>query len=315
MPDNATIPGIPNPFDLWRQWYESHAGPWLGALGDDNARYLDPFGLVSAFAQERPTKGPGGTPDLADLWTQWFTAALRAGTHAVGTAQSAGASVHGQQSVGDASDRPPNGAGLPTDPITAYRRWYEATNQDWSKVAGKVVSSEAFIELVSRSVETYTSAMRSLRRSSEAQLSALQLPTRTDVARVASLVIALEAKVERIEDVLDDSLTSAKQSAQARADEMTVSLTVLEERLSRVEGKMDAVLSTLADLLASQQRDTPAAANGVRRSPTSGRSASAAASRRVASQAVASNAAPPPEPPSTATRRRRGASTARTPRT
>lgn len=315
MPDDATTPGIPNPVDLWRQWYESHAGPWLGVLGKDNARYLDPFGLAGAFAQDRPATGPGGTPDPADLWTQWFTTALQAGTYAAGTAQSASASVHGQQPGGDANNRPPNGPDLPMDPITAYRRWYEATNQDWSQMAGNVVGSEAFIELVSRSVETYTSAMRSLRRSSEAQLSALQLPTRRDVARVASLVIALEAKVERIEDALDDSLMSAKQSAQSSAVEMTVSLTAMEERLSRVEGKMDAVLSTLAESLASHQRDTPAAANGVRRSPATGRRASAAASRRVASQAVASDATPPPEPPSTATRRRRGASTARAPRT
>lgn len=315
MPDDTTTPGIPNPFDLWRQWYESYAGPWWSVLGKDNARYLDPFGLAGAFAQDRPATGPGSAPDPADLWTQWFTMALQAATHAAGTAHPAGASEHGQQPVGDASNRPPHGPDLPTDLITAYRRWYEATNQEWSRIAGKVVGSEAFIELVSRSVETYTSAMRSLRRSSEAQLSALQLPTRTDVARVASLVIGLEAKLERIEDALDDSLMSAKLSAQSSAGEMTVSLTALEERLSRVEGKMDAVLSTLAESLASQHRDTPPAANGVRRSPATGRRASAAASRRVASQAVASDAAPPPEPASTATRRRRGASTARAPRT
>ncbi len=54
-------------------------------------------------------------------------------------------------------------------------------------------------------LESYASFFKTFRRANEEFFQNLQLPTRSDIARIAELVIALEEKVDQIDDALDDN--------------------------------------------------------------------------------------------------------------
>ncbi|TCJ16189.1 hypothetical protein E0L93_10890 [Rubrobacter taiwanensis] len=78
-----------------------------------------------------------------------------------------------------------------------------------------------------------------MRRTSEEYWRNLQLPTRSDIARVASLVIALEDKVDRMEEELETEAAGS-----GRMEDM-------ERRIERVEQKLDRLLAAVERLESS----------------------------------------------------------------
>lgn len=310
MPDGSHNPHSPNPFDLWQRWVETAAASaWQAASPRNSAPDMDLFGLFSAFApgvstpKDRPPTGPSGIPDPVEMWKQWFTAALNWSRVAAEGAQASSATAPRQQAADADRDRSQSGSTSPLDPIAALQQWYEAISQAWSQQIGAIIGNEAFVEMASRSLQMYASPMQFVRRASEKRLHDLQLPTRADIARVASLIVALEDKVERIEDALDERPTSSARSAQAAALDMPATLAAVEERLGRVETRMDALLAMMEQVIAAQQPIVAPAANGT---PRRGRvSQHVAASERVESQAVARSAGGQPRRTTPATRRRR----------
>ncbi|MCA3748672.1 MAG: E3 binding domain-containing protein, partial [Rubrobacter sp.] len=81
----------------------------------------------------------------------------------------------------------------------------------------------------------------------------MQLPTRSDISRVASLVVALEEKVDRIEETFEDfEYRSARPATEERVAE-------LEERLGRVEEKLDRLLGAVEEGPGGAVRATEAA--------------------------------------------------------
>ena len=65
------------------------------------------------------------------------------------------------------------------------------------------------------------------------------MPARSDIARVASLVVALEDKVDRLEEAFEEfEYGYAKPATAEEVGE-------LERRLDRVEGKLDRILVAL----------------------------------------------------------------------
>jgi len=85
------------------------------------------------------------------------------------------------------------------------------------------------------------------RRANEDYFRNLQLPTRSDLARVAEIIIALEEKVDRIDEAFDDIKDGSSQLATRD------SLTDLEVRLGRVEKKLDTLSSVLEKLEAVEK--------------------------------------------------------------
>ena len=116
------------------------------------------------------------------------------------------------------------GEDLPADPLTLALEWYNATSETWSKFAGDLIGTEGFVEAASRFLQSYTGFVKTFRYLCEEYLRNIQLPTRADVARVAGLVVALEDKVDHLEEAFDDGYTKL-----ATAEALGYTLTPLEE--------------------------------------------------------------------------------------
>ena len=148
---------------------------------------------------------------------------------------------------------------FPADPFTFFKQWYDATSETWAKVVGDIIGTEKFIETSSRFLECYASFAMALRRANEEYLRNLQLPTRSDIARVAELVVALEEKVDRIDDTFEDFEGSYAHAATSS------SVAALEKRLDRLEGKLDEVLVALAKANAKARPEPARPASTARR--------------------------------------------------
>lgn len=150
---------------------------------------------------------PPSFPDPTEMWKQWYETS---------------ANMWSRMMDGSvAQNEPP-----PANPFDFIKQWYDASSEAWSKMADDVMANEEFLKAASEFLSSYARLYRSLRHNNEEYWHNLQLPTRGDVARVAELVIALEEKVDSIDDTLDG-------------------LAQLGQRLDTVERKLDSILETV----------------------------------------------------------------------
>jgi hypothetical protein len=92
------------------------------------------------------------------------------------------------------------------DVMTQWKQFVDQSIEAWSKALGQVMGTEAFAQLLGRSLDQLLAAQAPIRkaaeRSVEEGLQALGLPSRAQVAGVAGQVADLEDRIERLEDAL-----------------------------------------------------------------------------------------------------------------
>src|SRR5205814_7699708 len=99
----------------------------------------------------------------------------------------------------------------PGDPFELWRQIYETNERAWNAVLERTVNKPAFAESSGKILETFLSAQKTVRDNMRQYLEQINLPTREDIARLGELVVALEEKV----DQLDDRLASIEATLQA----------------------------------------------------------------------------------------------------
>jgi polyhydroxyalkanoic acid synthase PhaR subunit len=142
---------------------------------------------------------------------------------------------------------------LPKDPLEFAVQWYNATSGPFSDFIQDVIEREEFLEPASRWMQSYASFYKVFSRRSEEYLKGLQVPVRSDITRVAGLVVALEDKVDRLEEAFEEFEYGYARPSTAEE------VGKLEDRLDRVEGKLDKLLAALESGPA-QNNGAPAAA-------------------------------------------------------
>lgn len=222
MPDNTGSQGSVDARELWRQWSDTNTRIWEGVLNGAKASYTDPYSLYQAWfktvsefqeqmqAQVKETSTI--TAQAAEAWKQWF------------------------EMLEEAKAKLQTSGFFSADPFTLYKQWYDATSETWAKVTEEMIGTEQFMDGARRFLDSYASFSRAVRRANEEYFHNLQLPTRSDIARVASLVIALEDKVDKLEDTFDDFADNVQQSE---------ALQQVDIRLQAVESKTDAIQTTI----------------------------------------------------------------------
>jgi len=244
-----------DPYGLYRQWFSGlehlqkqmfgSAGRLPVATGTNN-----PASLVNPDATQNPAAAANPVADAAkgqaveaqNLWKQWFDAVNESW-------QKAGA-------LGNAAiDLAPrwvamldqirhnflSAEGYPTDPLQLATRWYNATSGPLSDFVGDLIEREEILDASSDFMQGYASFYKVFRRDSEEYLKALSIPVRSDIARVAGLVVALEDKIDRLEEAFEDFEYGYAEPATAE------SLGAVEERISGLQSSLDRLEGGAAD--------------------------------------------------------------------
>ncbi len=270
MADPGQTNAVPNPMQLWQQWYETSLGMLSGdtAKGKDTSESFNPYNQWLKMLQDsREQMNMSSMPmlDPGALYKQWLDTACAVSDNAneLG-ADPSGLGAQWLELMEDLRARGATPGSFPADPLTAFRQWYDATSEVWSKVAGDIVGTESFVESTSRFLESYTSFYKTFSHGAEQYYRGLQLPVRSDISRVAALVVNLESKVDHMEDELEDLSDRLQASSRSEAGDG------LEERLSRVESKLDELLQALSRSqigTTAEPTASPARARGRSRNP------------------------------------------------
>jgi hypothetical protein len=111
------------------------------------------------------------------------------------------------------------GGGRPAEVLSHWKVLMETAVEAWAKVLGEVMATEQFAALMGKSLDQYLGAVgpmrKSLQAASEEFLRTMNLPSRTQITSLASQVVAMDARVEAIEEhllVLADRLAPDKAS-------------------------------------------------------------------------------------------------------
>ena len=222
-------------------------------------RYPDPYGLyrrwlgVSEDVRDEAYEGEVSSTELAELWRRWFeaTTGLQNGASEAGNGFTNSMAPLWKEMADDISAKMLSGESLPEEPVKFFLRWYNETEERWSETADRLIRRDEVLESMGRFFETYARSEAESRQASEERVKNLGVPTRSDVTRVAKLVVVVENKVDRIEEALEDLVQGDSGSATAGA-----AVNGLEERMDRLEGKMDRILTALEKLGVDGQ-DTP----------------------------------------------------------
>jgi polyhydroxyalkanoic acid synthase PhaR subunit len=251
-----------DPAELWRQWMESGSRMWASEDGQ-----LDLFSMYGRWfegmreVQERmigaAPEPVAGNQDVGDLWQRWFEMTSDSWRKGAEVGQSAMELLpRWMQMLDEARTNLLAGGVPPSDPLQLATQWYNATSGPFSDFVGDVIEREEFLEPSSRFLQSYASFYKVFKRNSEEYLKNLQLPVRSDITRIASLVVNLEEKVDRIEEVLEDFEYGYAEPATSE------SVQQLENRLDRVESKLDRLLAALEGAQNGEVVEVVAETNG-----------------------------------------------------
>src|SRR6266566_9747850 len=251
MSDGTKPPGSQDPVELWKQWYDTSSRMWATALNGSKETYVDTYGLYRLWLntmskiQEQMQANVLDMKNTREIWNSWYEATVGAWRRAAEMGgDPLGLTTQWLEMMEEMRKRIMAGDILPTDPFTFFQKWYEATSETWARVVDDLLSSEKFIESASPLLEIYSNFVKTLHRANEEFFSNLQLPTRSDLARVAGLVVAMDEKVDKLEDALENLEDERSQeSPLLRAANEAIG--GLEGRLGKVENKLDTLSTAL----------------------------------------------------------------------
>ncbi len=256
-----------NPAELWNRWYEAGSNMWSEVMRGRQEGYVDPYGLyrqwfenmgqvrdqmvggagmgAGANGQEKPA-----VMEPQEAWGRWVDAALEGWQKAAGIGtEMMSMTPQWMQMMDQTRQNLMQLQKVPNDPLEFAVQWYGATSGPVSEFVQDVIEREEFLDVSSRFMQNYASAYKIFGRNSEEYLHNLQMPSRSDVTRVASLVVALEDKVDRLEETFDDFEYGHQEPATAEGiaalGERLGRLEGLEGRIDRVEGKLDQLIAAV----------------------------------------------------------------------
>ena len=283
MSEDGRGRAVADPTELWRQWFETGTRAWSDFFEAGRDGYTDPYRLYrqwfSGLEEMRsrmvggPTwKAPGGPTGMEgrsqveaskpvpavnplanagvegvqNLWRQWYEAVSDSARRGV----SLGTEVAGMwprwfETLEQVRTNLSAVENVPTDPLQFATQWYNATSGPLSELVADLVEREEFLEPSSRLLQNYASFYKVFKRNSEEYLRNLQIPVREDITRVAALVVALDEKVDNLEEAFEDFEDGFVEPATAE------SVAGIEERLAQriavIEKKFDDSAATSAE--------------------------------------------------------------------
>lgn len=113
--------------------------------------------------------------------------------------------------------RPPDSSSSssrPPDPFELWRQIYETNERAWNSILERTVNNPSFAESTGKVLETFLAAQKTVRDNMRSYLEQINLPTREDISRLGELIVALEEKVDQLDDRLAGVEAALRESSQ-----------------------------------------------------------------------------------------------------
>src|SRR6266516_2798897 len=237
--------------EVWKQWYETSSKVWSDILAGTRENHVDPYGLYRSWLKAVEDGQEAGDSiaalDPGGTWKKWFetTGDIWRQSQELGV-DPLGMTTRWIEVMEEARQKLLNGVAI--DPVAFFKQWYPSSNVIWSKALEEVIGTEKFVEAANRYMESYTTFYKTFRRLNEDYFSHLQLTTRADLARVAEIIVALDSKVDWIQDAFEDFQGQLPHVATLESIRMLANhLESLEDKLQRLPETLQKI-DSLQDL-------------------------------------------------------------------
>lgn len=148
----------------------------------------------------------------------------------------------------------------PADPLELWKTLADRNEQAWGQFMKQLTATPEFAQTLGRSAGTMANYRLAVRKAAKAYLDAADIPSREDLTSVARQIVALDAKVDNLEESLLD-----KQDAHPDVSETVISklenletrlaalptreeLAMVSNRLTNLEGQINQLLTALNNL-------------------------------------------------------------------
>ncbi len=242
---------------------------WTGALPSGSSNFMDPWGLYRQWSEGMENMrgqmmrgmgsmasigGGNGSEAAAAAWQKGVDATMENWRKSAEmSTEMMGMAPRWMEMLDQTRENLMSVEKYPKDPLEFAVQWYNATSGPYSEFVQDIVEREEFLEQGSRFLQNYASFYKIFKRQSEEYLHNIQIPTRSDITRVASLVVAMEEKVDNIEDVVEEMGDSQAASlADGKISDIEKHLGKVEKKVEKTEDKIEKRLDKLEDKLAKR---------------------------------------------------------------
>lgn len=131
---------------------------------------------------------------------------------------------------------------MPFDPFAMWKDMYDKTESHWSKVVDESMRKEDFSEWMGQFLSMYLQYQNMIKQSTENYLEQANMPSRADISNLASLIVNLEAKVDDLEEMIEEDLAH-----QINNLNVTREVNRLKTDVKNLDKKLDAVIDLLKE--------------------------------------------------------------------
>lgn len=135
------------------------------------------------------------------------------------------------------------------DAFTLWKNLYDQTENAWRDVIQQTLEQKSFAEGLGQVQSQYLQVQGVVNGLTESYLKQLNVPTRDEIAQVASLIINVDAKIDDLEDQLDEIDTSASTKV---VEDVKRDVDAVKRNITKLDKKLDTVLSLLNTTIEQQ---------------------------------------------------------------
>lgn len=128
----------------------------------------------------------------------------------------------------------------PFDPFAMWKDLYDKTESQWSKTFDESMRKEDFSEWMGQFLNLYLQYQNMVKQSTENYLAQANMPSRADLSNLASLLVNLEAKVDNLEEMIEEDV-----SHQISSLNVSREMNRLKTDMKSIDKKLDQLMTLL----------------------------------------------------------------------
>jgi polyhydroxyalkanoic acid synthase PhaR subunit len=128
----------------------------------------------------------------------------------------------------------------PFDPFTIWKDLYDKTESHWSKAFDESMRKEDFSQWMGQFLNLYLQYQKMVKESTENYLAQANMPSRADLSNLASLIVNLEAKVDNLEEMIEEDV-----SHQINSLNVSREISRIKNDMKTLDKKLDSILELL----------------------------------------------------------------------
>ncbi|WP_147534693.1 poly(R)-hydroxyalkanoic acid synthase subunit PhaE [Bacillus marasmi] len=122
------------------------------------------------------------------------------------------------------------------DPFAVWKSLYEQTESKVNEVLHETMQKEAFSEWMGQVQNGYLQYQQVVQNTTEGYLKQVNVPTRDEISSIASLIINLEAKVEDLDQKIEEELLTNSSASE---------INKIKTSIAKLDKKIDTLLKAI----------------------------------------------------------------------